>query len=363
MNKTILIGDIHWGESKNSPQVMKMQFEYFTTFFKQKLIENGIKKVFINGDLIDNRKTMSIILQNMLIDVFGNHLKDFEFHVIVGNHDVAHKDSNEINGISFLDKILPNFNVYTEPTEMILENGKKVLLVPWLHEKSDFRSYVNQLKKEGKYFDFCFGHFELNGFKLNSKVVHDFGEQDVTMFQDVFGAVFSGHYHTRSSKDVFGVKFQYGGSPFAFNRSDIDDPKGFIHLNLDTSEYEFIESENIFRFHKIDFDTFEKKKTKLTAEFISKNFIDVYVKKSKVNTPSYKKFQDQIKSLFPQRYTTILIDDSVELVSALQVQEDALGLNIDDIIVNYVSKLDVTQILKDRITLEIGNIQQELKNI
>ena len=62
MNKVALISDIHFGVYANDIRWMDMQINYFETFFKESLIKQGITDVYILGDLLDNRKTLSVIL-------------------------------------------------------------------------------------------------------------------------------------------------------------------------------------------------------------------------------------------------------------------------------------------------------------
>ena len=70
------------------------------------------------------------------------------------------------------------------------------------------------------------------------------------LFYKKFKLTISGHFHTRSEKELNGNKIVYIGNPFHFTRNDIFDERGYSILNTETLELEFIENTESIRFVK-----------------------------------------------------------------------------------------------------------------
>ena len=54
-----------------------------------------------------------------------------EVHTIVGNHTAYYKNTNDINAVDLLLREYDNVKVYSDPTEIKVDN-LDVLLVPWI---------------------------------------------------------------------------------------------------------------------------------------------------------------------------------------------------------------------------------------
>ena len=59
-------------------------------------------------------------------------------------------------------------------------------------------------------------------------------------FENKFKKIFSGHFHTRSKKDINGTDIIYVGSPYQLTRADFNEERGSLTLDLDTLEYTYI---------------------------------------------------------------------------------------------------------------------------
>ena len=72
------------------------------------------------------------------------------------------------------------------------------------------------------------GHLEINGFKATRGHMMETG-MDTTVF-DKFDAVYSGHFHTRSTNG----KIHYLGNPYEMFWNDVNDTRGFHFFDTET---------------------------------------------------------------------------------------------------------------------------------
>lgn len=348
MSKYALISDIHFGVYAFDIRWMDMQINYFSTFFKDTLIKNDVKKVYILGDLLDNRKTLSIILESRLRDLFKETLKDFDFVHVLGNHDVRYKDTNEVHSLGFLED-LPNYSVVSEST---LEND--IALVPWIHNKTTIEQELSSIDTSKS--DYCFGHFELNGFKLNKNKTVDFGHQEQVSLKDYnFKIVFTGHYHTRSHSTKLGFIIQYCGSPFAFTRIDVGDEKGFILLDSESGDYNFVDSEGIFRFIKFDYEE-DNLDLEYVKSIFNNAFVDIHVTNASLISEKWDLFRKDIAE-----FGMINLSIIPKIEGAVDIKEELIAKSetMDVAIPMYTDALDMGDSQKDKILMLLNEIKED----
>ena len=66
-------------------------------------------------------------------------------HTIVGNHTAYYKNTNDVNAVDLLLREYDNVKVYSEATEIKLDN-LNVLLIPWINNENEKKT----LKMIGK---------------------------------------------------------------------------------------------------------------------------------------------------------------------------------------------------------------------
>ena len=113
--KIALIADLHAGIKKSDSVFQRSQLKFFTDQLVPELKASGITKLFILGDVFDTRQAVNVQTDNVVIDLFKNTLKDFDIHVIVGNHDMYMTTTTEINSLKVLD-LMPHVTLYEKPT-------------------------------------------------------------------------------------------------------------------------------------------------------------------------------------------------------------------------------------------------------
>ena len=273
MSKILIIGDTHLGLGypNSVDKWFKAHQEYFEKFLlplvQKELSENDI--IVHCGDLFDNRSVVPINILNYAQDLLEKLSKICPIHILIGNHDLYTKASNDVNTVK-LYKYIPNISVYEEPTKIDF-CGKSILMLPWVEKKQD---QINVLKKF-KSADYLFCHSDLNGAKMHlTSVAHKNNDKiDVEEFSG-YKNVYSGHIHIlQVSKN-----FTFVGNNFEMDRNDTNNQKGIFILDTLTDEENFIPNNVSPRYKKIYIRTQEDIET--LENISTKDYIDLFISNS-----------------------------------------------------------------------------------
>jgi DNA repair exonuclease SbcCD nuclease subunit len=225
--KICVISDTHWGARKGSKLFHEYFEQFYTNVFFPTLREYGIDTVIHMGDAFDSRKSIDYQSLEWAKRVVFEPLRDYDVHMIVGNHDTYYKNTNNVNSPDLLLQTYPNIKTYSRPTEAKI-GGLNILFVPWINQENE-KETLKLIKKSSS--KCVMGHLELNGFRVNSQIVMDHG-LDSKIF-DKFERVYSGHYHTRSNNG----KIFYLGNPYELYWTDLNDTRGFTIFDTETLEH------------------------------------------------------------------------------------------------------------------------------
>jgi DNA repair exonuclease SbcCD nuclease subunit len=228
MTIAAIITDTHFGAKKGSKYV----HDYFELFYKNvffpALEEHGVEVIIHMGDAFDSRKSIDYQSLEWAKRVVFEPLKDYEVHMIVGNHDCYYKNTNNVNSPSLLLQTYPNIKTYSSPQTIKIGN-LDVMIIPWICSEN-YDETLKQIKKSKA--QIAMGHLELQGFRVNRNLVMEDHGMDSKIF-DKFSKVFSGHYHTRSDNG----KIFYLGNPYEMFWNDVNDTRGFHIFNTETLEH------------------------------------------------------------------------------------------------------------------------------
>jgi DNA repair exonuclease SbcCD nuclease subunit len=270
MSKILVIGDSHLGLGypNSVDKWFKVHKEYFENFLipliQKELTENDI--IVHCGDLFDNRSVVPINILNYAQDLLEKISKICPVHILIGNHDLYTKSTNDINTVK-LYRYIPNIYVYEEPTKIEF-CGKSILMLPWVEKKQE---QINILKKfSGS--DYLFCHSDLNGAKMHlTSVAHKNQDKiDVEEFSG-FKNVYSGHIHIlQVSKN-----FTFVGNNFEMDRNDINNQKGIFLLDAITGEEKFVPNNISPKFKKVYIKTQED--IDLLENISTKDYIDLFI--------------------------------------------------------------------------------------
>lgn len=241
--RVALIADTHWGVRNDDRMFVEEASLFFRDQFFPTISGLGIDTVIHLGDTFDRRRFINYQTLRTFLDVYIEGMRGKRLITVIGNHDVYYKDVNDVNSIDMLVRPYQPI-VIDEPTTMDL-GGTSALLVPWISPDNSDRVHSALRASDAS---LLFGHFEMKGFRMSAgQPLSDFGMERSSL--DHFDAVFSGHYHHRSTVD----NFTYLGCPYEMTWADANDPKGFAVIDTDTGQTTFYDNRR--RLHRtIQFD-------------------------------------------------------------------------------------------------------------
>jgi DNA repair exonuclease SbcCD nuclease subunit len=339
--KIAIITDTHYGFKKGN-KIFHDYFEkFYSNIFFPYLKKNKIKTVIHLGDSFDSRKGIDYwSLRWAKENVYDKYLNlGISLYKIIGNHDIYYKNTNILNSPDYLLSNYSNITTISNPQEIKIDN-LSILMVPWI--TSENQDEVNELISKSSS-SVVMGHLELNGFKVNSKMVSDHG-YNPDIFNK-FNKVFSGHYHTRSNNG----KVYYLGNPYEMFWTDHNDLRGFTIFDTETLSHTHIN--NPYRlFEIVEYD--EDNEDYNFSEYTDK-ILKVIIK-NKVDIKKYENFFDKLVSFSPhdikvvETVQTLLTDVNVECDSS----ENTLTL-----LEKYVDESE-TSLNRDKIKRLITQIYQ-----
>jgi DNA repair exonuclease SbcCD nuclease subunit len=273
MSKILVIGDSHLGLGypNSVDKWFKVHREYFEDFLLPLIKrELGPDDIIIHcGDLFDNRSVVPINILNYAQDLLEQISKICPMHILIGNHDLYTKSTNDVNTVK-LYKYIPNITVYEEPTKIEF-CGKSILMLPWVEKKED---QINTLKKFSGC-DYLFCHSDLNGARMHlTSVAHKNPDKiDVEEFSG-YKNVYSGHIHILQVNK----NFTFVGNNFEMDRNDINNQKGIFILDTFIDEEKFVPNNISPKYKKIYIRTQEDIES---LELVStKDYIDLFISNS-----------------------------------------------------------------------------------
>ena len=247
---------------------------------------------------------------------------------MVGNHDVAYKNTLEVNSPNLLLKGYDNIKIYDE-FETVDFDGIKVDVVPWIcdENEADIFSKIKDSKAQ-----ICFGHFEISGFEMDKGNVCDVGIDKQALSK--YDIVLTGHFHHKSNDG----NITYVGTPYEMTWADFNDTKGFHIFDTDTRELEFIKNP-FSMFHKIPYDDgqsdFESWK-----QYDFGSLKDTYIKVVVLNKQNPYLFDHVIDNFYKagvadlaivEDFSDVLINDDQELIDQAEDTMTILSKYIDNL--------------------------------
>jgi DNA repair exonuclease SbcCD nuclease subunit len=340
--KICILGDTHFGSRGDSLDFHKYFEKFYDEVFFPYLIENGIKVVFQMGDLFDRRKFINFNSLYLSRKYFFNKLRDqkIQLYTLVGNHDVAFKNTLEVNSPSLLLNEYENIFLADEfCTEDF--DGTKIDIVPWICDDNQDDIFTRMKQSPAQ---ICFGHFEIAGFEMDKGNVCEQGLDRKSL--DKYDVVLSGHFHHKStSKNI-----TYVGTPYEMTWSDYNDPKGFHIFDTDTREMDFIKNP-FTMFNKILYDD-----SKTDFEHWNKidfsQYKDTYVKVVVLNKQNPYLFDTLIDKIYKAGVADLtIVEDFNDLISE----------NDEEIINEAEDTITILNKYIDNLSLDIES--SKLKNI
>ena len=301
-----LINDTHAGARGDSLLFNEFFFKFWENVFFPYLKKHSIKHIVHLGDVVDRRKFINYVILNQWRKRFFDVLvrENITMDVIVGNHDVTYKNTNEINAIHELFNHYDNINVYISPLEKNYDD-LAIALVPWINSSNYEQSmiFLEETKSQ-----IVFGHFEISGFEMDrGNICHTGIQRNVF---DKFDMVLSGHFHHKSNDGTV----YYLGNQYEITWADCDDKRGFHVFDTQNRDLTFIE--NPYKmFHKIYYDDNEQD-IDHWKKFDYSKYKDSYVKIVVCNKKNSFLFDTVINDLYKIGVADLsIVEDVMEIES------------------------------------------------
>jgi DNA repair exonuclease SbcCD nuclease subunit len=307
--RVAILSDTQYGSRNDYVPYLENNKKFFSEVFFPTCYDRKVEAIVHLGDLVERRKYISYSTAKYLMDDFLIPIQQdmmvyhpWEFHWILGNHDIYYRETMDVNAGLIFDV----GEHYLNATEVMLGNTK-VLFCPWIVDANREDTLQKIKDTDAK---ICFGHFELANFEVNrGQVVYDGMDSSVL---DKFAMVLSGHYHHKSAKG----NIMYVGSHAEFTWSDYGDEHGFHILDLEKQELEFISNPYGVMFKKIYYSDADGGPNYRQAhpDTIKDKIVKVFVK-TKTDQDKYDTFMTQVEQAQP-------LD--------IQVIEDFQNINLED---------------------------------
>jgi UDP-2,3-diacylglucosamine pyrophosphatase LpxH len=339
--KVALITDTHFGFKKGNQDYHDFFLKFYNDIFFPTLKKKKIKHVIHLGDVFDIRRNIDFWSLNWARKNIFNPLeeKGITMDMMVGNHDAFYKNTLEINSLEALLLEYSNLNVYSEPSEVILD-GRKVVYLPWICDQNEEQS-VNILRDTDA--EVVLGHLEMQGFKTNPTYICNHGRN--TNEFDKFELVMSGHFHTKSKKG----NFKYLGNSYQMYWNDYGDQRGFYIFDTETLKLQYIKNPYEM-FHKIFYDDTKNDYYDLDVDKYKNTVVKVVVE----NKTDYTGFDYLINSLQDVTLDLKIIED----FSTEESEDEDIQLEHEDtltILEKYIEELNTN--------LDSGKLKEIMKSL
>ena len=242
--KIALLNDTHAGVRNNNQMFAEYQGRFYTEVFFPYLDKHNIKNIIHLGDYFDRRRDVNFYSLHKNHEHFIQPMieRDITMDLIVGNHDIYFKSTNELNSPDFLLKS-DNINIFTDPITKNYD-GLDIALLPWINSENEEEvEEFLQLTTA----PFVMSHLEVNGGMMSPGHYHGGGTPQ--SWFERFEQVFSGHFHHKSTLG----NIRYFGSQMEFTWNDFGDDKYFHVFDTETREIEMIKNP-LKMFHKVFYD-------------------------------------------------------------------------------------------------------------
>lgn len=328
-NKVAIFSDLHLGIYGNSEVWHDVALKW-ADWIVSDLKKKKIKDILFLGDFFHNRSEISVQTIHVA-SIILDKLNKFNILMIVGNHDAYYKNRADVHSLGLISG---HENITIVDKNLKLDAfGKKLLFVPWNTEIPDEK------------FDYVFGHFEIQNFKMNNFKVCDHGLSALDLLTNT-STVFSGHFHNRNSKKYNEGNIHYVGNTFPMDFADVSNIKGYHILDIENENLEFVENIVSPKFKKLYLSKIKDYKKDDIENNIIKLVIDMdatdkQVEKIQAYVAKYKPFQ-----LHTEYNTTTKNVDEVEEIDSVDLL-DSIEEFIEGLKMEGEKETRVHQLMKD----------------
>jgi DNA repair exonuclease SbcCD nuclease subunit len=344
--RIFLISDTHLGVRTNSREWMDTIEDYFKNEFIP-LIKREFRPgdVLVHcGDVFDSRQSINLYVLNKAIQIFEEIHSIIPIYMLVGNHDIFMKYSNEINSLKVF-KHIPGIHIFEEPVLAQL-GPKRALFIPW---KDSSEEIVNVVKEYDADIMFC--HTDIKGMSFNKFVKIDEGTEAENLSK--FQRVYSGHIHyAQKFKNV-----RMLGCPYELTRSDSGNTKNVWLLDLETDEETCFTNHRSPKFVKYKLEWVLEQTMEKLQELFHNNFVDILVTPQMSLKFPFAMFAERLKGY--RRINPIITENQEVITEDGEVIEQYEEIVLSRLIEKHIESLSYSDNIKEKLKQVSGKIYQE----
>lgn len=347
--KIALITDTHFGARGDSPHFNDYFFKFWEETFFPYIEKHKIQHIIHLGDVVDRRKFINFSILNSVRNRFIKKLEelDCKMDVLVGNHDVPYRNTNEVNAVNELFGKHDWIQTFSSPVEVVY--GKtRIAFIPWINA-SNYQETLEFIRNSKA--KIAMGHLEIAGFEMDRGNICTTGMRREEF--EKFDTVYTGHFHHRSTDGhVF-----YLGNTYEITWADYGDTRGFHIFDTETLETEFIE--NPFRmFYKLVYDDSVETWDSVNGYDFTElhNRIVKVVVGKKDNPVLFEKFMERLYKSEPLDVT--IVEDFTDYSELSESDVIDQADSTTEILDKYVDTIEVG-VDKDRMKNVLRNIYNE----
>jgi DNA repair exonuclease SbcCD nuclease subunit len=243
MSKGLFFSDLHLHRHKNRSDRLQDCLKVLDWVFDQ-AVEHDCSDIMFLGDLFHERNKIDVLdyisAFERIMDRMTGDCNSMDFWMLVGNHDMYHRERWDVNSIRPLSAI-PNVHIIQSPLSTVI-HGVKIDWMP--HTENPIKDL--EVFKEAGVGDLLCGHMSVHGAQTNtfygtrSDVIVEYDNEmlpvDVSIFDD-WNMTLLGHYH---GAQHLNEKVEYIGSPLQLSFGEAFQQKHIVVMDLATMEKQYI---------------------------------------------------------------------------------------------------------------------------
>jgi len=347
-----MITDTHFGVRSNSREWMDMMESYFYDFFIPLLkSEYRPGDILVHcGDTFDSRQSLNLYVLNKGQSIIEAIAEIMPVYIIIGNHDIFMKYSNEINSMKIF-KHMKNVTVFEEP--MLVNFGPKTgMFLPWVEDHDDLSEFVSNPANRA---NILFCHADVKGVSFNRHVKIEEGTE-ADSFQQ-YDRVYSGHIHyAQKFKNV-----RMLGTPYQLTRSDMGNPKCVWMLDLENDEERSWENTHSPKFLKYRLEWIMERSTEELQELFYNNYVDILVTPQWSLKFPFASFVERFSGYRKINHIIVTEDDIQEINESEENLSEEISLI--NMIEMYVDGMAYTDSIKDRLKSVSINLYHDVLRV
>ena len=265
--KVAIITDSHFGGKNDNISFASFQRKFYRDTFFPILEREGVTTILHLGDVFDRRKYSNYNSLSLAKEMFFEPARNYDVHMLVGNHDCYYKNNNEINSISLTCAEYNNIKVYQDIPEVATIDDLNILMVPWI-ASAHYAKSIHKIKSAKA--EILMGHLAIIGSEMIPGFYCDQGLER-ELFKR-YERVFSGHFHQQQDDG----HIYYIGSPYEMYWNDWNTKKGFHIFDTETRETEFYQNPNRL-FKKIFYDDTKEDMLSMDLSEYENTYVKIFV--------------------------------------------------------------------------------------